>query len=448
MLRHVGRLEAFASTISGVDVGNLTWDELKKCVLMYFSLSLNAHSFLAPTPTAGTVLEEMIQRQLPTGTSPDRKRWTHDLVYPAKYNAHVMEERAFLRMVMALKRNSRSQHEAVNQHLRRFDWIGARWFQWQNAWTEPDLNHRLRTWKRKSMSTVRIAYADNIAAWKHLKQNARALARRLNIGERSRVGKTIELAREFAYLRAWRTDVIYKASYQARLIFLEVARRYRLPENLIRWLTYKELLELVESDRCPISIKKLRERKRFHATLLSGDAYRVLTGSQWLRSYVARLTKRVDETAVRGTSAYPGTIQGRVRVLRSSSELHLVKRGDILVTVMTFPHFIAAMERAAAFVTDEGGILCHAAIVRTVHDLRRVRHGDILVAVTTNPDYVPAMRKSKAIVTDEGGITSHAAIVARELNIPCVVGTKTATSVLKNGDWVEVDANKGTIRKL
>ncbi len=67
---------------------------------------------------------------------------------------------------------------------------------------------------------------------------------------------------------------------------------------------------------------------------------------------------------------------------------------------MTFPHFIAAMERCAAFVTDEGGILCHAAIV------------------------------------------------SREMRKPCVIGTKIATKVLKDGDLVEVDATKGIVRKL
>lgn len=68
------------------------------------------------------------------------------------------------------------------------------------------------------------------------------------------------------------------------------------------------------------------------------------------------------------------------------------------------------------------------------------------MAVTTHPDYVPTMQKAAAIVTDEGGITSHAAIVSRELGIPCVVGTKTATKTLKDGDYVEVDGGRGIAR--
>ena len=58
------------------------------------------------------------------------------------------------------------------------------------------------------------------------------------------------------------------------------------------------------------------------------------------------------------------------------------------------------------------------------------------------------MKKASAIVTEQGGITSHAAIVSREMNIPCVIGTRIATRVLKDGDTVEVDANKGIVKKL
>ena len=61
---------------------------------------------------------------------------------------------------------------------------------------------------------------------------------------------------------------------------------------------------------------------------------------------------------------------------------------------------------------------------------------------------MPLIAKSKAIVTDEGGITSHAAIVSRELGIPCIIGTKIGTQVLKDGDLVEVDAYQGIVTIL
>jgi len=65
----------------------------------------------------------------------------------------------------------------------------------------------------------------------------------------------------------------------------------------------------------------------------------------------------------------------------------------------------------------------------------------------TRPEYLPLFKKAAAVVTDAGGILSHAAIVARELKKPCVIGTQNATKRLNNGDRVEVDATHGTIKK-
>ncbi len=72
----------------------------------------------------------------------------------------------------------------------------------------------------------------------------------------------------------------------------------------------------------------------------------------------------------------------------------------------------------------------------------------ILVAPMTRPEFLPYIKKCKAIVTDEGGITCHAAIVSRELKKPCIIGAKIATRFLKDGQLVEVDANKGIVRIL
>ena len=87
-------------------------------------------------------------------------------------------------------------------------------------------------------------------------------------------------------------------------------------------------------------------------------------------------------------------------------------------------------------------------IVKRQSDIQKVRRGDILVSPMTTPDFFPAMKKSAAFVTDEGGITCHAAIVAREMKKPCIIGTKFATEILKDGDRVEVDANKGIVKIL
>ena len=87
-------------------------------------------------------------------------------------------------------------------------------------------------------------------------------------------------------------------------------------------------------------------------------------------------------------------------------------------------------------------------IIIRAEDMAKMNPGDVLVSIATDPDIVPAMKKACAIVTEQGGVTSHAAIVSRELGIPCVIGTKIATKVLKDGDMVEVDANRGIVKKL
>ncbi|MCR4307393.1 MAG: phosphoenolpyruvate synthase, partial [Candidatus Berkelbacteria bacterium] len=88
--------------------------------------------------------------------------------------------------------------------------------------------------------------------------------------------------------------------------------------------------------------------------------------------------------------------------------------------------------------------------VKVIHkpsEIDKVLEGDVLVTEMTSPDYVPAMRRAAGIVTDTGGSTSHAAIVSRELGIPCVVGTGTATHVLKTGQVVTVDGRSGKVYK-
>jgi phosphoenolpyruvate synthase/pyruvate phosphate dikinase len=110
------------------------------------------------------------------------------------------------------------------------------------------------------------------------------------------------------------------------------------------------------------------------------------------------VNKNINE--IKGIIAYPGIVRGKVRRIMGHKHIYSIKKNEILVSPMTMPDFLPAMKKAAAFVTDEGGITCHAAIV------------------------------------------------AREMKKPCIVGTKIATNVLKNGDLVEVDANRGVVKIL
>ncbi len=86
-------------------------------------------------------------------------------------------------------------------------------------------------------------------------------------------------------------------------------------------------------------------------------------------------------------------------------------------------------------------------IILQPSDIVNLKEGEVLVAEMTTPDFVPAMKRAAAIITDRGGRTCHAAIVARELGVPCVVGTGNATKILKEKQLVTVDGYTGRIYK-
>ncbi len=86
-----------------------------------------------------------------------------------------------------------------------------------------------------------------------------------------------------------------------------------------------------------------------------------------------------------------------------------------------------------------------ARVLLTPEEGSHLLDGEVLVAPMTSPDWVPAIRRASALVTDGGGMTCHTAIVARELGVPCVVGTRTATAVLRDGEVVTVDGGRGRV---
>ncbi len=118
-------------------------------------------------------------------------------------------------------------------------------------------------------------------------------------------------------------------------------------------------------------------------------------------------------------------------------------------------HIFLEEEEKAKKVTELKGMPANKGIAKgtvriilSKEQFRTFKENEVLVAEMTEPTFIPLMKKASAILTDEGGITSHAAITSRELNKPCIVGIKNATRVLKNGNLVEVNADKGTVRIL
>lgn len=144
--------------------------------------------------------------------------------------------------------------------------------------------------------------------------------------------------------------------------------------------------------------------KRYKGYFLSNDQLFLTSKSQVAKKlniqFIEEKVENKNVKQLKGSVACQGIAKGHVRILMGHGQIHMLKIGEILVSPMTIPDFLPAMTKAAAFVTDEGGILCHAAIV------------------------------------------------AREFNKPCITGTKFATQIFKDGDFVEVDANKGIIKLI
>lgn len=177
----------------------------------------------------------------------------------------------------------------------------------------------------------------------------------------------------------------------------EIARRLGVAADDLEWLSYREIISGLEGQ----GIWDLLAARKEQGFVIAqrGDEIRVTTGVRLENLHEKDLnTEEIRE--IRGRSAFHGLASGPVRVIFDVREATDVPDGFILVTAMT------------------------------------------------EPDFVPLMKKASAIITDEGGLLCHAAIIARELGKPCIIGTKIATRVLKDGDMVEVDAEKGIVRKI
>ena len=109
---------------------------------------------------------------------------------------------------------------------------------------------------------------------------------------------------------------------------------------------------------------------------------------------------------------------------------------------------ISSAKELKGIIASKGHVKGIARIVRSSNEFYKVQTGDILVVINTTPDYVPILKNVAGIVAEEGGITAHVSVVSREFNIPAIVGIPRVYDVLKDGDLVEVDADKGVVRIL
>jgi phosphohistidine swiveling domain-containing protein len=208
----------------------------------------------------------------------------------------------------------------------------------------------------------------------------------------------LEISEKFTYWQDERKRRTMIFTHFVSLLLEEIGRRHGLSLPAMRYLTRAEVAELLAGRK--FSAAELTARARKSIIYQKGEKYEVLSGFK-ADEAIRKIFKKSDNTDIqdfRGLTAATGKVRGRAKIIKS------------------------------------------------VKEVGKINPGDILIAVMTRPDYIAGIKKAAAIVTDEGGLTCHAAIIARELNIPTVIGTKTATKVLRDGLKVEVKANHGLVR--
>lgn len=201
---------------------------------------------------------------------------------------------------------------------------------------------------------------------------------------------------EFAHFMEIRNQYRAIAAVYSKDLFRLIAERINLTvEDLLCFNDY----EINDALLGKIDLPRQEAKWRFtYSTVITKKQKFLISTGKEAKEIEEVVTKKYDVAEIKGSPTNKGIASGRVKIVIDMDDVRKVTEGDILVSPMTKPVFLLAMKKAAAIVTDEGGMLCHAAII------------------------------------------------SRELNIPCVVGTKIATQVLKDGDMVEVDANKGIVK--
>jgi len=355
---------------------------------------------------------EFLKNYLRTKEDSEEKVNAHliALTSPSEKSAEALQHEDFLRLAIEIENNGDASallenegaalsalglHSmaALEAYAKKYEAMGALWTQ------EPfRLEHYLaeladvfRSGKSPSEELQRAAA--ELEGRRELKEN---LLKQLSVDEKH--AKLFNVFSRFMLTKFHRRYAQLRAHYAMRRVFREIEKRFGLSFLQARFFLTEEYRSLLEGRLYP---DVAREREKLCVLYAEKGATRLFTGAaaeELVKTTEQRFVGDVSE--IRGQCASLGKARGRVKIILSAK------------------------------------------------DLLKMKQGDVLVAIATNPDVVPAMKKAAAIVTEQGGVTCHAAIVSRELGVPCVIGTKIATKWLKDGDLVEVDAAKGLVRKL
>jgi len=360
-----------------------------------------ANSILMAALGSENILKLMIEQRLEKKIDPikeyDRFKSLLNSIYVSTTDTETIKEKKELIRIaseiekkgfndlMENPKQDKEIYEMIKKHCKKYAWMGMHMLNYE-PYSEEKVIERINNILEDSPSNVLNSLEENQAKIKEEFEDA------LNqIKPDNELISLINLVQNLIFFRTWRIETLHKANYYAMLLLEKIAKKHDLTYVQFVHMTPSEVLETIGGEKP--DLEKIAKRQKGFVFIydLEMNVY------EDVEKFKTEEKAEHKET-ISGMSASKGNAKGSVKVIHDKDEIYKVEKGDILVTEMT------------------------------------------------TPDFVMAMEKAKAIVTDLGGITCHAAIVSRELGIPCIVGTNNATKILKNGDIVEVDADKGIVK--
>ena len=288
-------------------------------------------------------------------------------------------------------------YKLLKEHTLKYTWV---FYVYSGpAFTEGDFIETMKYYKKKDIDPQnKLNQLEQER--KEVFKKREEYFKKLNLNKEER--KYVEIVSRAVYLKPRRKDYQSKSYYHLEFLQKEVAKRLNWSLSQVRSALLEEIEDGLNGKE--INIDLINERYKKHIIIPIGNEVKIYQGEEVDKFEKEHIKEEEiileNSNIITGQSAFPGIVKGTV------------KRIDL------------------------------------PDDMIKMKDGDIIVSTATTPSIVPAIRKARAIVADEGGLTCHASIVSREFKIPCVVGTKIGTKILKDGDEVEVDATKGIIKKL
>ena len=222
----------------------------------------------------------------------------------------------------------------------------------------------------------------------------------------------IHSMRRFVFLRTFMATIQDRLFFLGRhTLFAQISKEYNIPKKELLMLTANEISELLKNHKVDDYIKIAHDREK---------EYSIITIDEKVTSFAGDEAQKIDNILTR-----------YIKVQKREEKTQKVESSDNIVTGM---------------IANMGCITGRAKILNSYEDISNVNIGDIIISTMTLPNYIAAMEKARGFITDEGGITCHAAILSREFNVPCIVGTINATKIIKDNDLIELDANNGIVR--